>query len=124
MRVAALRKHFISDRSAGRVKGFMQDNRWSNLEARQSAFDVAETEAEDVLKARLFGDARERTRFIKKLYYRLPIGIRALLYSDGVPGLYFAFFQAFWFRMLVDAKVYEHRAATGASTGKSTSRVS
>ncbi|MFI3222874.1 MAG: hypothetical protein QX191_07545 [Methylococcaceae bacterium] len=52
------------------------------------------------------------------LYYKLPIGLRALSYFiyrylfrlgflDGVVGFYFAFFQAFWFRMLVDAKIYE-----------------
>jgi hypothetical protein len=79
-----------------------------------------EGEVQGTLRASAFGDARERTRFLKGLYYRLPIATRAMSYFiyryvfslcmlDGKPGFYFAFFQALWFRMLVDAKIYERR---------------
>jgi hypothetical protein len=48
----------------------------------------------------------------------LPGGLRSLAYFgyryflrlgflDGREGFYFAFLQALWFRLLVDAKVYE-----------------
>jgi glycosyltransferase involved in cell wall biosynthesis len=59
-------------------------------------------------------------RIIKyKVYYKLPMGIRALTYFgyryflklgflDGKEGLIFAVLQAFWYRFLVDAKIYEH----------------
>jgi len=58
-------------------------------------------------------------RIIKyKIYYKLPMGMRALLYFiyryflkrgflDGKEGLIFAVLQAFWYRFLVDAKIYE-----------------
>lgn len=58
-------------------------------------------------------------RIIKyKLYYKLPLGIRAITYFiyryifkggylDGKEGLIFAVLQAFWYRFLVDAKIYE-----------------
>lgn len=58
-------------------------------------------------------------RIIKfKIYYRLPIGMRAHLYYlyryyvrlgflDGREGKIFAFMQAYWYRFLVDAKIYE-----------------
>lgn len=58
-------------------------------------------------------------RFVKfKLYYRLPMGMRAHLYYwyryyfklgflDGKEGKIFAFLQAYWYRFLVDAKIYE-----------------
>lgn len=58
-------------------------------------------------------------RFIKfNLYYKLPIGVRAHLYYcyryyiklgflDGREGKIFAFLQAYWYRFLVDAKIYE-----------------
>lgn len=58
-------------------------------------------------------------RFIKfKVYYKLPMGIRAYLYYiyrcyfklgflDGREGKIFAFMQAYWYRYLVDAKIYE-----------------
>lgn len=58
-------------------------------------------------------------RIIKyKIYYKLPMGIRALFYFmyryiiklgflDGKEGLIFAVLQAYWYRFLVDAKIYE-----------------
>jgi glycosyltransferase involved in cell wall biosynthesis len=122
-------QHFVATCPTGSLAGLMHDknassmvswiashNRWSDLEADQI---MAETKVnDDVLLPRFLGDARERTRFIKGFYYKLPIGLRALSYFiyryffrlgflDGVAGFYFAFFQAFWFRMLVDAKIYE-----------------
>jgi len=124
-------QHFVaSTADTGRLGGYMHDknsvtlsdwtarhNRWADAEVEENT-GVQRAEGDDVLKGRLMGDARERTRFIKKIYYRLPIGVRALSYFfyryvlrlgflDGKVGFYFAFFQALWFRMLVDAKVYE-----------------
>lgn len=58
-------------------------------------------------------------RWIKyHLYYRLPMGLRAHLYYiyryyikfgflDGKEGKIFCFLQAYWYRFLVDAKIYE-----------------
>jgi hypothetical protein len=125
-------QHFISPATPGRLSGFMHDknsqkladwigshNRWSDAEAKEKLGPRGATDG--VLQPRLMGDARERTRAIKELYYKLPIGVRALSYFfyryvirlgflDGTVGFYFAFFQALWFRMLVDAKMYEQRA--------------
>ena len=125
-------QHFISPAKPGRLDGFMHDknsarladwiashNRWSDAEAKEKL--GPRMAADNVLQPRLMGDARERTRFIKELYYKLPTGIRSLGYFiyryvfrlgflDGTTGFYFAFFQALWFRMLVDAKMYEQRS--------------
>lgn len=130
-------QHFIlvgAQRTSARLQGFMHDknalqlsdwiarhNRWSDAEAREKS--GPQSVGDDVLQPRLLGDARERTRFIKQLYYRLPIGVRAISYFfyryffrlgflDGKAGFYFAFFQALWFRMLVDAKIYEMNSMT------------
>ncbi|MCM3722106.1 glycosyltransferase family 2 protein [Solibacillus isronensis] len=58
-------------------------------------------------------------RIIKfKIYYKLPLGLRSLIYFiyryffklgflDGKEGLIFAVLQAFWYRFLVDSKIYE-----------------
>lgn len=58
-------------------------------------------------------------RFIKfSIYYKLPMGMRSYLYYiyryyfklgffDGKEGKIFAFLQAYWYRFLVDAKIYE-----------------
>ncbi|HEY2257613.1 MAG TPA: glycosyltransferase family 2 protein [Variovorax sp.] len=125
-------QHFISSARPGRLEGFMHDknsarladwiashNRWSDAEVREKLGPRGPAAA-NVLQPRLLGDARERTRFVKEIYYRLPIGMRALGYFiyryvfrlgflDGTTGFYFAFFQALWFRMLIDAKMYEQR---------------
>ena len=57
--------------------------------------------------------------FLKfSIYYKLPMGMRAHLYYwyryyfrlgflDGKEGKIFCFLQAYWYRFLVDAKIYE-----------------
>lgn len=61
-------------------------------------------------------------RFMKlRVYYKLPMGLRAHLYYiyryyfklgflDGKEGKIFTFMQAYWYRYLVDAKIYEKRS--------------
>ena len=58
-------------------------------------------------------------RFLRwKIYYKLPAGFRAYAYYfyryyvrlgflDGREGKIFCFMQAYWYRFLVDAKIYE-----------------
>ena len=65
-------------------------------------------------------DAKARfKRFLRwKIYYRFPAGFRAWAYYfyryyirlgflDGKEGRIFCFMQAYWYRFLVDAKIYE-----------------
>lgn len=131
-------QHFIATCPVGKLKGLMHDknsmaigdwvarhNRWSDLEADQVARQ--EYSGHGVLKARFFGDGRERARFYRKMYYTvLPVSLRGIPYfiyryffrlgiADGMPGFYFAFFQALWFRLLVDAKIYERQHKTEQS---------
>lgn len=62
--------------------------------------------------------ARLKRKLKYEVYYKLPIGTRAHLYYfyryylklgflDGKEGKIFAFMQAYWYRYLVDAKIYE-----------------
>jgi len=74
---------------------------------------------EQEIKADRKGEDPERRRWYKNnLYYKLPPFFRALLYwkyryfirlgfLDGIPGLIWHFLQGFWYRFLVDAKIYE-----------------
>ncbi len=59
-----------------------------------------------------------------KLYYKMPLFVRPFLYFcyryfirlgflDGKEGLIFHFLQAFWYRFLVDAMIYERRKNEG-----------
>lgn len=67
-------------------------------------------------------DAKARfKRFLRwKVYYRFPAGFRAWAYYfyryyvrlgflDGREGKIFCFMQAYWYRFLVDAKIYESK---------------
>lgn len=67
------------------------------------------------------GDGRKYgTDTARIKYYRLPMFLRAKLYFwyryylrlgflDGTQGYIFAFLQAYWYRFLVDAKIYERK---------------
>ena len=62
-------------------------------------------------------------RFAKYRRWRSPLFFRAFLYFlmrytiglgflDGIEGLVFHFLQGFWYRFLVDAKIYELKKQT------------
>ena len=67
-------------------------------------------------------------RFLRwKIYYKLPAGFRAWAYYfyryylrlgflDGREGKIFCFMQAYWYRFLVDAKIYESEKAKKGKT--------
>lgn len=79
------------------------------------------TEEEDnLLKGNPPSQATQRRWVKKNLYARSPLFIRAFIYFllrytiglgflDGIQGLIFHFLQGFWYRFLVDAKIYEIR---------------
>lgn len=126
-------QHFICQGRVGRLGGWLHDlncgslsewtsrhNRWSDLESQELLRPA--TEDGGALQARLSTDPRQRRRFYKGWYYRTPPLLRAwgyfffryiimLGFLDGRPGFLYAFFQALWFRMLVDAKILEAQAS-------------
>lgn len=67
-----------------------------------------------------FTGGNEAQKKKRGLYYQLPLFLRARLYFwyryyvqlgflDGKEGKIFCFLQAYWYRFLVDAKIYESR---------------
>jgi glycosyltransferase involved in cell wall biosynthesis len=85
-------------------------NRYAVRQAREEEDRAAEA---DTRPARPFGSPDERTRWQKKIWYRLPIYVRPFFYFiyrylfrlgflDGKQGFVFHFMQAFWYRLLVD----------------------
>ena len=90
-------------------------NRWSNAEADEF---FSENENDNLLKADILGESRNRIRYYKGFYYKAPLFFRAggyffyryifkLGFLDGRVGFIYAFLQALWFRMLVDIKIDE-----------------
>lgn len=69
-------------------------------------------------------DSSLKTRIKMGVYYKLPMGFRAWLFYvyslyfrlgflDGREGRMYAFFHAYWYRYLIDAKIYEHQLTGG-----------
>jgi glycosyltransferase involved in cell wall biosynthesis len=72
----------------------------------------------DDVKPNIFGSQAEKKRWLKVKYSKMPLFIRPLLYFnlryflqlgflDGKKGLIWHFLQGFWYRFLVDAKIFE-----------------
>lgn len=89
-------------------------NKYAALQAQE------EINANIIFKGKLFGSQDERRLFFKRIWNQSPLFIRPLVYFlyryfiqlgflDGKEGLIFHFLQGFWYRFLVDAKIYELR---------------
>lgn len=136
-------QHFLlKTGTSGRLPGTMIDdirmplsewtarhNRWSDGEVAE--LNAAETSGRVVPDLR--GNPAEQKRFLRKQYDRMPLFVRPfalfiyryffrLGFLDGTEGMIFWVLQTFWFRFLVDAKIWEQRHAMQlASNGKSSS---
>ncbi|MGC2321000.1 MAG: glycosyltransferase family 2 protein [Terriglobales bacterium] len=98
--------------------------RWAELEAREI---VEGCDPEGRVEASFLGNPIERRRWLREgFYWRLPLFLRAFLYwfyryfvrlgfLDGKEGMIFHFLQGFWFRFLIDAKLYESRKQRSAA---------
>ncbi|TFE66589.1 glycosyltransferase family 2 protein [Methylacidiphilum caldifontis] len=124
-------QHFIVEGKTIKINGYIMDNvcsnlnefiirhnRWSDLEAEDFLSDSNQNQNKAQLKGNLFGNDMERKRWFKEKYNVLPLFIRPYLlffyryvikmgFLDGIEGLIFFTLQTFWFRFLVDSKIYE-----------------
>lgn len=115
-RCIVLKNKLIHNDYKGLSAWIDKHNKYSSREV----LDLLGENEEDVDLSSLSFATRVK-RFVKfKIYYKLPTGIRAYLYYlfrlfikggilDGKEGRIFAFLQAYWYRYLVDAKMYEHQ---------------
>lgn len=93
---------------------YINKHNWYATREMQDYFDVRSGRE----NALLDGQPERAKKLRDGLYYRLPMFLRAKLFFwyryylrlgflDGTPGYIFAFLQAYWYRTLVDAKIYE-----------------
>jgi glycosyltransferase involved in cell wall biosynthesis len=124
-------QHFYVAGATSRLSGVMIDNidmslsewtarhnRWSDLEVMQTLG----SRMEKCIQGRLTGTPVEKKRLLRNWYNQLPLFIRPFLlffyryvirlgFLCGKEGLIFFVLQTFWFRFLIDAKLYEKHLA-------------
>jgi glycosyltransferase involved in cell wall biosynthesis len=97
----------------------IRHNRWSDAEVNE-IMNPSASGASGVIAGKFGGNPIEQKRALRGGYNRAPLFLRALGlffyryvlrlgFLDGMPGLIFFVLQTFWFRFLIDAKVYERR---------------
>jgi glycosyltransferase involved in cell wall biosynthesis len=131
---------FLASGTSGQLQGEMIDDirmpltEWTARHNRWADSEVAELEArsrEGRLKPNARGNPAERKRFLRTKYDRLPLFVRPVIlflyrflfrlgFLDGTEGLIFWVLQTFWFRFLVDAKIWEKRRAGGLTVSPTT----
>jgi glycosyltransferase involved in cell wall biosynthesis len=125
-------QHFmLTTGSSGQLRGTMIDDvrmpltEWTARHNRWADGEVAELDAEETagrLQPDLRGNPAQRKRFLRRKYNQLPLFIRPFGlfvyryffrfgFLDGTEGFIFWVLQTFWFRFLVDAKIWEKRNA-------------
>ncbi len=125
-------QHFLlKNGTTGKLHGAVIDDirmslsEWTARHNRWADAEVAELDSEQTagrIQPDAHGNPAERKRFLREKYNRLPLFFRPfalfiyryffrLGFLDGVQGLIFWVLQTFWFRFLVDAKIWEKRHA-------------
>ncbi|WP_232456872.1 glycosyltransferase family 2 protein [Pedobacter psychrophilus] len=97
----------------------LRHDKWSTLEALQQFNKIDKTQG-TINGSLIDGNPIAKRRYYKNIYERFPLFVRPAVYFfiryflrlgflDGKRGLIFHFLQCFWFRFLIDAKIYELR---------------
>lgn len=111
-----LRHDMIDDLRMPLTEWTARHNRWSDAEVEEQAAQ----QTDGRVQPKLFGNPVERRRYLRKLYNGTPLFVRPfafffyryflrLGFLDGTEGFIFCILQAFWFRFLIDAKLFERR---------------
>jgi len=117
------------DKTTAQLPGVMIDDiamslsEWTARHNRWADGEVAEMDSKDE-GGRLVADAKgnpaQRKRALRQKYNNLPLFVRPFLlfgyryfvklgFLDGTEGFIFWMLQTFWFRFLIDAKIWEKR---------------
>ena len=118
-KVASLQNDIIDENQKGLTFWTDKHNHYADREVLDilTAHSAADGNLLDVEQ---YSQAKQRRWLKTSLYSRFPLFLRAFIYwflrytiglgfLDGIEGLIFHFLQGFWYRFLVDAKLYEQR---------------
>ncbi|WP_420237963.1 glycosyltransferase family 2 protein [Telmatobacter bradus] len=121
--------YLVKSGTTAKLAGVMIDDvrmsltEWTNRHNRWADGEVAEQacrETEGRVQADAFGNPVQRKRFLRKIFNNTPLFARPFLlffyryvvrlgFMDGIEGTIFWVLQTFWFRFLVDAKIWEQK---------------
>jgi len=128
-------QHFLlKSGTSGQLPGMMIDDirmalsEWTARHNRWADGEVDELDCvgpQGRLRPDAFGNPAQRKRFLRQGYDRMPLFVRPFLlffyryflrlgFLDGTEGFIFWVLQTFWFRFLVDAKMWERRRRAAA----------
>ncbi len=119
-KIANLKHDIIDENHKGLTFWTNKHNSYANREIKDLLHLYNSSQEKDSLLDRdNFTQANQRRWIKNNLYSRSPLFLRALIYYflryviglgflDGIEGMIFHFLQGFWYRFLVDAKIYEY----------------
>lgn len=117
---AKLANDIIDENHKGLSFWIDKHNKFAEREMRETV-NIHNMRTGEEINPHLTGGQVQRKRWLKKnVYLKLPLFFRPLFYYiyryvfwlgflDGKEGLIFHFLQGFWYRFLVDAKIYEYK---------------
>jgi glycosyltransferase involved in cell wall biosynthesis len=108
----------VDDNKNGLSVWTNKHNSYATKEAIDALNKIYHFTTEDIQTGRLFGSTVERKRWLRQKYDGLPLFIRPIIYFhyryffklgilDGKAGFIWHFLQGFWYRIYIDAKIYE-----------------
>jgi hypothetical protein len=115
-KIVNLQYNIIDENKKGLTFWTDKHNHYADREVKDM---LSQNESEDpFLEKQSHSQAQQRRWFKKNFYASSPLFLRAFIYFllryivglgflDGKQGLIFHFLQGFWYRFLVDAKIYE-----------------
>jgi len=119
-----LKNDFVDENLNSLDWWIQRQNHYSNREMIQAVIDRHKTLTEMDIIPQFGGKPDQHKRFLKKVYGKFPIFIRPFLlfhfnyflrggFLDGYPGLIRHFYISFWYRFLIDSKLYEIERRAG-----------
>ena len=108
----------VDNNKSGLTEWTEKHNGYATKEAIDALNKIYNFVEEDIEDGKLLGSGIERKRWLRQKYDRLPLFLRPIIYFhyryffklgflDGKPGFIWHFLQGFWYRFLIDAKIYE-----------------
>ena len=121
-----LHSPMVDDHRSSLSEWTARHNRWSDAEVGE----LLGRSLGKTIAGRIQGGVVERKRALREWYYRAPRLLRPfalfcyryflrLGFLDGLPGFIYLVLQTFWFRFLIDAKLFEAGRHEQRSVGQS-----